>query len=45
MLRRSSPSTTPSMILYQFHEFARSLMAPLTYWAEANAKAFSASGS
>ena len=33
------------MILYQFHEFARSLMAPLTYWAEANAKAFSASGS
>lgn len=33
------------MLLYQLHELARSWMAPLTYWAEANAKAFSASGS
>jgi len=33
------------MFLYQFHEVTRSWMAPLTYWAEANAKAFSASGS
>ena len=33
------------MLLYQFHEFTRSWMTPLTYWAEANARAFSASGS
>ncbi|MCR6662029.1 MAG: polyhydroxyalkanoate depolymerase [Luteimonas sp.] len=33
------------MLLYQFHELGRAWMAPLTYWAEANAKAFSASGS
>ena len=32
------------MLLYQFHEFTRSWMAPLTYWAEANAKAFSTPG-
>src|SRR5690606_20686101 len=34
----------PTM-LYQLHEFNRALMAPVTYWAEANAKIFSASGS
>ena len=39
------PLPATPMILYQFHELARSWMAPLTYWAEANAKAFSASGS
>ncbi|NZA24870.1 polyhydroxyalkanoate depolymerase [Luteimonas sp. SJ-92] len=33
------------MFLYQLHETGRSWMAPLTYWAEANAKAFSAAGS
>ena len=33
------------MFLYQFHELARSWMTPLTYWAEANARAFSARGS
>ena len=33
------------MLLYQLHELGRTWMAPLTYWAEANAKAFSASGS
>ncbi|TDK25019.1 polyhydroxyalkanoate depolymerase [Luteimonas aestuarii] len=33
------------MLLYQFHELGRAWMAPFTYWAEANAKAFSASGS
>jgi len=33
------------MLLYQFHELTRSWMAPLTYWADANARAFSASGS
>ena len=39
------PLPVTPMLLYQFHELARSWMAPLTYWAEANAKAFSASGS
>ena len=39
------PPTVTPMLLYQFHELARSWMAPFTYWAEANAKAFSASGS
>lgn len=38
------PPVTP-MLLYQFHELARSWMAPLTYWADANARAFSAPGS
>ena len=33
------------MILYQLHELSRAWMAPLTYWAEANAKMFSASDS
>ena len=33
------------MLLYQFHELTRSWMAPLTYWAEANARAFSVPGS
>ena len=33
------------MLLYQLHEMTRSWMAPLTYWAEANARAFSAPGS
>jgi poly(3-hydroxybutyrate) depolymerase len=30
------------MLLYQMHELGRAWMAPLTYWAEANAKMFSA---
>ena len=33
------------MFLYQLHELNRAWMAPLTYWAQANAKAFSASSS
>ena len=33
------------MFLYQFHELGRAMTAPLTYWAEANAKVFSASSS
>ena len=33
------------MLLYQFHELWRSSMAPLTYWAEAGAKMYSAPGS
>jgi poly(3-hydroxybutyrate) depolymerase len=33
------------MLLYQLHELGRAWMAPVTYWAEANAKAFSARGS
>ncbi len=33
------------MFLYQLHEFTRSWMAPVTYWAQANARAFSAPGS
>ncbi len=32
-------------MLYQFHEFNRAMMAPVTYWAEAAAKAFSSNGS
>jgi poly(3-hydroxybutyrate) depolymerase len=32
-------------MLYQLHEFNRTLMAPATYWAEAGAKMFSARGS
>ncbi len=33
------------MFLYQYHELGRAMTAPLTYWAEANAKVFSASTS
>jgi poly(3-hydroxybutyrate) depolymerase len=33
------------MFLYQFHEFGRAFLAPFSYWAEANARAFSAPGS
>jgi poly(3-hydroxybutyrate) depolymerase len=33
------------MLLYQMHEIGRAWMAPLTYWAEANARMFSAPGS
>ncbi len=44
MLRRSKIKDS-RMLLYQFHELGRAWMAPLTYWAEANAKAFSARGS
>ncbi|NLB58105.1 MAG: polyhydroxyalkanoate depolymerase, partial [Gammaproteobacteria bacterium] len=33
------------MFLYQYHELGRAMTAPLTYWAEANAKVFSASSS
>lgn len=33
------------MFLYQLHELGRAFIAPYAYWAEANAKAFSAQGS
>ena len=33
------------MLLYQFHELWRAGMAPLTFWAEAGAKMYSAPGS
>ncbi len=33
------------MLLYQMHEMGRAWMAPVTYWAEANARMFSAPGS
>jgi len=33
------------MLLYQMHEFGRAWMAPMTYWADAGAKMFGASGS
>ena len=33
------------MMLYQMHEFGRAWMAPVTYWADASAKMFGASGS
>lgn len=33
------------MLLYQMHELGRAWMAPFTYWAEANARMFSASDS
>ena len=33
------------MLLYQMHELGRAWMAPYTYWAEANARMFSAPGS
>ncbi len=33
------------MLLYQMQELGRAWMAPLTYWAEANARMFSAPGS
>ncbi|GAA4869177.1 polyhydroxyalkanoate depolymerase [Luteimonas vadosa] len=42
MLRRSNHGTTLTMLLYQMHEYSRALMAPYTYWAEANARIFSA---
>jgi poly(3-hydroxybutyrate) depolymerase len=32
------------MLLYQMHELGRAWMAPMTYWADANAKIFGASG-
>ena len=32
-------------MLYQFHEWQRSFLSPLTYWAEASAKMFSAPSS
>jgi len=32
-------------MLYQMHEFGRAWMAPMTYWAEAGARMFSAQGS
>jgi poly(3-hydroxybutyrate) depolymerase len=34
-----------AMLLYQMHELGRAWMAPITYWAEANARMFSAPGS
>lgn len=45
MLRRSNQDTLSPMMLYQLHELGRACMAPFTYWAEANAKMFSASDS
>ena len=33
------------MLLYQMQELGRAWMAPVTYWAEANARMFSAPGS
>jgi len=33
------------MLLYQMHELGRAWMAPMTYWAEANARMFSDPGS
>jgi len=33
------------MLFYQMHELGRAWMAPMTYWAEANARMFSAPGS
>ena len=33
------------MLLYQYHELMRAWMAPVTYWAEAGSRAFSAPGS
>lgn len=33
------------MLLYQFHENTRAWMAPITYWSEAVAKMYTASGS
>ncbi|KGM53717.1 esterase [Lysobacter daejeonensis GH1-9] len=33
------------MFLYQMHELGRAWMAPMTYWADAGSKMFSASGS
>src|SRR5690606_282913 len=41
MLRRSTDTGFP-MLLYQIHEFGRAWMAPFTYWADANARMFSA---
>ena len=32
-------------MLYQMHEIGRAWMAPMTYWAEAGARMFSAQGS
>jgi poly(3-hydroxybutyrate) depolymerase len=43
MLQRSNRGMP--MLLYQFHEFWRAGMAPLTFWAEAGAKMYSAPGS
>ena len=33
------------MLLYQYHELMRAWLAPVTYWAEAGSRAFSAPGS
>src|SRR3546814_14128191 len=33
------------MLLYQMHELGRAWMAPFTYWADANARMFSAGDS
>lgn len=42
MLRRSTHGPKLPMLLYQMHELGRAWMAPFTYWAEANARMFSA---
>src|SRR5690606_8974762 len=41
----SAKGLSQRMFLYQYHELGRAMTAPLTYWAEANAKVFSASSS
>ena len=33
------------MLFYHMHELGRAWMAPMTYWADANARMFSAPGS
>src|SRR3546814_9497712 len=38
----AAPQTGDPMLLYQMHELGRAWMAPFTYWADANARMFSA---
>ena len=48
MLQRTIPMVErrgSTMLLYQMQELGRAWMAPVTYWAEANARMFSAPGS
>src|SRR3546814_18020956 len=41
----AAPQTGDPMLLYQMHELGRAWMAPFTYWADANARMFSAGDS
>ena len=41
----SCQSPGGTMLLYQMHELGRAWMAPMTYWADANARMLSAPGS